>query len=169
LGRALGVLGAAVGRIEKIKVIRIGAIIKKKKATSKGAAKNTGKKKNAKKGKKRLDPAEVRKDIAQMVDWEAAVMVQAVIDEGKKGQLATVKYLLEMAEIYPASTDGSQASAEEDSLARTLLHRLNLPEEPIVRDEEDEPESEERPAADLKKASGAETESDSKSKDPVLR
>jgi hypothetical protein len=169
LGRALGVLGAAVGRIEKIKVIRIGAIIKKKKATSKGAAKNTGKKKNAKKGKKRLDPAEVRKDIAQMVDWEAAVMVQAVIDEGKKGQLATVKYLLEMAEIYPASTDGSQASAEEDSLARTLLHRLNLPEEPIVRDEEDEPESEERTAAELAKDGGAERESDGESKDPALR
>jgi hypothetical protein len=166
-------LGAAVGRIEKIKVIRIGAIIKKKKATSKGAAKNTGKKKNAKKGKKRLDPAEVRKDIAQMVDWEAAVMVQAVIDEGKKGQLATVKYLLEMAEIYPASTDGSQASAEEDSLARTLLHRLNLPEEPIVRDEEDEPESEERTAAELAKDGGAEREaereSDGESKDPALR
>jgi len=125
-------------------VIRIGAIIKKKKATSTRATKGTQKKKNT---KKKLDPAEVRKDIAQMVDWEAAVMVQAVIDEGKKGQLATVKYLLEMAEIYPASTDGSQGSADEDSLAKTLLHRLNLPEEPIVRDEGDEPESAEKAAA----------------------
>ncbi len=154
-----------MGRIEKIKVIRIGAIIRKKKAKSKTTAKKTGKKKHA---KKTLDPAEVRKDIAQMVDWEAAVMVQAVIDEGKKGQLATVKYLLEMAQIYPASTDGSQASAEEDSLARTLLHRLNLPEEPIARDEGDEPESAEKPAADLGKACGGEPEGDGESKDPVL-
>jgi hypothetical protein len=153
-----------LGRIEKIKVIRVGAIIRKKKATSKTAAKKTGTKKKA---KKRLDPAEVRKDIAQMVDWEAAVMVQAVIDEGKKGQLATVKYLLEMAEIYPASTDGSQGTAEEDSLARTLLHRLNLPEEPIGRDEEDEPEGGERPTAGLRKASGAEVEGDGETKDPV--
>jgi hypothetical protein len=161
-------LEAALGRIEKIKVIRIGAIIRKKKATGKRAGENTGKEKNAKRGKKRLDPAEVRKDIAQMVDWEAAVMVQAVIDEGKKGQLATVKYLLEMAQIYPASTDGSQASAEEDSLAKTLLHRLNLPEEPIGRDEEDEPDSVEKPAADLGKAGASGREGDGESKDPVL-
>jgi hypothetical protein len=157
-------LGAALGGIGKIKVIRIGAIIRKKKVTSKSAEKKTGKKKNAKKGKKTLDPAQVRKDIAQMVDWEAAVMVQAVIDEGKKGQLATVKYLLEMAEIYPASTDGSQASAEEDSLAKTLLHRLNLPEEPIGRDEEEEAEGGEKPAGELGKAGGAEEGS----KDPAL-
>jgi hypothetical protein len=157
-----------LSRIEKIKVIRIGAIIRKKKATSTRVEEKTGKKKNATKGKKTLDPAQVRKDIAQMVDWEAAVMVQAVIDEGKKGQLATVKYLLEMAEIYPASTDGSQASAEEDSLAKTLLHRLNLPEEPIGRDEdeEDEPKKAEEPGA--AKAGGAERESDGESTDPVL-
>lgn len=155
-------------RIEKIKVIRVRAIVKGKKATSKQAGNKTGKEKNAKTGKKTLDPAEVRKDIAQMVDWEAAVMVQAVIDEGKKGQLATVKYLLEMAEIYPASTDGSQASAEEDSLAKTLLHRLNLPEEPIARDEDDESEGAEKPAADLGKAGGADPERDHESKDPVL-
>jgi hypothetical protein len=157
-----------LGRIEKIKVIRVRAIIKKEQATSKTAAKKTGKKKNAKRGRKTLDPAAVRKDIAQMVDWEAAVMVQAVIDEGKKGQLATVKYLLEMAQIYPASTDGSQASAEEDSLAKTLLHRLNLPEEPIGRDEEDEAESAEKAAAEVGQAGAAEREGDGGNKDPGL-
>jgi hypothetical protein len=157
-----------LGRIQKIKVIRIGAIIKKHKATTKTAAKKSGDGKRAKKVKKTLDPAAVRKNIAQMVDWEAAVMVQAVIDEGKKGQLATVKYLLEMAEIYPASTDGSQASAEEDSLAKTLLHRLNLPEEPIGRDEEDEPESAEKSAADGGQAGGAEGDGGGESKGSVL-
>ena len=156
-----------MARIEKIKVIRVRALIKKK-AASITAAKKTGTRKNAKKGKKRLDPAEVRKDMAQMVEWEAAVMMQAVIDEGKKGQLATVKYLFEMAEIYPASTDGSHASAEEDSLAKTLLHRLNLPEEPIAREEEDEPESTSKPATDLEKSCGADPEGDGDSKDPVL-
>ncbi len=140
----------------------------KKKAASKTRAKKAGKKTDAKRGKKTLDPVEVRKDIAQMVDWEAAVMVRAVIDEGKKGQLATVKYLLEMAEIYPASTDGSQASAEEDSLAKTLLHRLNLPEEPIGRDEEDEPESTEKRVAPMEKTCEAEPEGDDAGKDPVL-
>lgn len=109
----------------------------KKKATSKRASKKTAKKKT-KRGKQELNPKEVRKELAQMVRSEAAVMTQAVIDEGKKGQLATVKYLFEMAEIHPESTDGSHATAEEDSLAKTLLHRMNLPEEPIARDEEDD-------------------------------
>jgi hypothetical protein len=156
-----------LGRFGKFKAIRIGEIIKKKKATSERTAKKTGKKNNAKKGKKKLDPAEVRKDIAQMVDWEAAVMVQAVIDEGKKGQLATVKYLLEMAEIYPAATDGSQATVEEDSLAKTLLHRLNLPEEPIARDEEDEPVVVKK-VAKVEETGEAEAERDGESKDPVV-
>ena len=111
----------------------------KKKAKSKSSAKTAAKKNHAKKDKKDLNPAEVRKDIAQMVDSQAATMAQAVIDEGKKGQLATVKYLFEMAEIFPGSTDGSQATQDEESLAKTLLRRLDLPEEPVVRDEEDPP------------------------------
>ena len=74
-----------------------------------------------------------------MVESHAAKMAQAVIGEGEKGQLATVKYLFEMAEIYPASTDGSHATADEDCLARTLLDRLDIPTEPVGRDEEDEP------------------------------
>jgi hypothetical protein len=109
----------------------------KKKATSKRATKKTAKKK-PRKGKAELNLKEVRKELAQMVGLEATTMTRAVIDEGKKGQLATVKYLFEMAEIYPASTDGSQATVDEDSLAKTLLRRMNLPEEPIARDEEDD-------------------------------
>ena len=44
-----------------------------------------------------------------------------------------------MAEIYPAATDGSHATADEECLARTLLNRLDLPTEPLGREEEDEP------------------------------
>jgi|SRR5580658_235056 hypothetical protein len=109
----------------------------KKKATSKKATKKAAKKKT-RKGKPELNFKDVRKELAQMVGSEATTMTQAVIDEGKKGQLATVKYLFEMAEIYPASTDGSQATVDEDSLAKTLLRRMNLPEEPIKRDEEED-------------------------------
>jgi len=73
-----------------------------------------------------------------MVEAEAAKMAEAAIGEGKKGQLATVRYLFEMASIFPAPTDGGQATNEEDCLAQTLLRRLNLPEVPIARDEEDD-------------------------------
>src|SRR5450631_1612168 len=98
----------------------------KKKAKSKAIKKKTAKKKSAGK-KKEFNPAEVRKSIAIMVESEAEEMAEAVIGEGKKGQLATVKYLFEVAKIYPEATDGSQASADEECLAATLLRRLDLP------------------------------------------
>ena len=154
----------------------------KKKANSKAALRTNGKKKSPSKSKGKnkneLNPAEVRKDISQMVKSEAATMAQAVIDEGKKGQLAPVKYLLELAKIFPEATDGSKATEDEDCLARTLLRRLDLPEEPIARDEEDEPKaasaSAEKPAAvtsasvDEAKDSGLELESREQKKEPVV-
>jgi hypothetical protein len=113
----------------------------RKTSKSKTTTKKIAKKRISRKSKKELNPAGVRKNIAQMVESEAAKMAKAVIDEGKKGQLATVKYLFEMAEIYPASTDGSHATADEDCLARTLLNRMDVPDDPVARDEEDEPKT----------------------------
>ena len=146
----------------------------KKTAKSKTAGKPKSKK-TSRKGKKDFNPAEVRKDIAQMVDSQAVTMAQAVIDEGKKGQLATVKYLFEVAEIYPPSTDGSHATTNDDSLAQTLMRRLNLPDEPVGRDEEDAPKaasSAKEPAAkseseNAQKDAGSEPEGGGESKDPV--
>ena len=147
----------------------------KKKAKSKTAAKTAAKKKSSKKIKKELNPAEVRKDISQMVKSEAKEMAEAVIGEGKKGQLATVRYLFEMANIFPEATDGSQASADEDCLARTLLNRLDLPEEPIGRDEEDEPRASTSAAKMVPKAdedetknAGSEPQPGEASKEPVV-
>jgi hypothetical protein len=142
----------------------------KKKAKGKTEAKKSAKKKSGGKSKKQLNPAEVRKELVQMVGAEATLMTQAVIDEGKKGQLATVKYLLEMAAIYPASTDGSNATENEDCLARTLLNRLDLPDEPIARDEEDEPRAVTvavKTESEGKKGSGAESESGESGVDAV--
>ena len=127
-----------------------------KKTKSKASAKKAAKKSKPEKRKKEFNPADVRRDIAQMVDSQAARMTQAVIDEGMKGQLATVKYLFEVAEIYPASTDGSYATREEESLAQTLLRRLDLPDDPVGRDEEDEPKA----AMPADKPSGTPTHDD---------
>jgi len=49
---------------------------------------------------KELNPSAVRKDIAAKVEAEAGELAKAVIEEGKKGQLATVKYLFEMAHTH---------------------------------------------------------------------
>jgi hypothetical protein len=141
----------------------------KKKAVGKTSPKKSAKKqkKNLKRGKKELDPVELRKDIEHMVKSEAGEIAGAVIGEGKKGQLATVKYLFEMAKIFPPSTDGSQASAEEDCLAKTLLHRLNLPEEPISRDEDGETEGARKMESGVGNGE-AMPHGDGESKDPVL-
>jgi len=103
----------------------------KKKAKSKKAAKKVSKKRTP---RKQLDPAKVRQEIAGMVKSGAKKITQAVISHAYNGELAPAKYLLEMAGVFPAMTDGSEASAEEDSLAKTLLDRLNIPDEPVVHD-----------------------------------
>jgi hypothetical protein len=107
----------------------------KKKAKGKAAKKKTATKKN----QKQLDPAEVRQEIAGIVKSGAKEITEAVIVHAMQGELAPAKYLLEMAGVYPPVTDGSMSSSDEDCLAKTLLHRLNLPEEPIKQDEDDEP------------------------------
>jgi len=144
----------------------------KKKAKSKKAAKKSGKGKRSTKSKKELSPADVRKDIAEMVKSEAETMAQAVIDEGKKGQLTTVKYLFEMAEIYPPQTDQGQATAEEESLAETLLHRLNIPTEPVKLDDDDAEDESSAAEAAGKQAreeeDGGSAEAGEESKDPVV-
>ena len=163
-----------MGEKQILKEAEYGAMIKKK-AKSKAIKKKTAKKKSAGK-KKEFNPAEVRKSIAIMVESEAEEMVEAVIGEGKKGQLATVKYLFEVAKIYPEVTDGSQASADEECLSATLLRRLDLPLEPVVRDEEDlpkSPTSPEKPSAKPEdevegKESGSEGEGCEENKESVL-
>lgn len=73
-------------------------MIKKKGKKSKPAAKKAAaKKKSSSKGKKEKDTAEVRRELVKMVKDNAHEMVEAVIGEGKKGQVSPVKYLLEEA------------------------------------------------------------------------
>jgi hypothetical protein len=112
-------------------------MMNKKAKKSKPTAKKAAKKKGASSQKKELNPAEVRKDISMLVEVDAKEMAQAVIVEGKKGQLAPVKYLFEMAHIFPPASDEGQATTHEDSLAQTLLQRLNLPDTPMVADQDD--------------------------------
>jgi hypothetical protein len=112
------------------------AMMKKKIKSDPADKKSTSKSKPARR-KKELNPESVRDGISKLVKSHAEKMAEAVIEEGEKGQLATVKYLFEVAQIFPPSTDGSQATSEEDSLAKTLLDRLNIPDKP-VHGEDDE-------------------------------
>jgi hypothetical protein len=117
-----------------------GAMIKKK--AKKTAARKIAKKKVNATTKKEAEahPAEVRKEVSLMVEEQAATMAQAVINKGKTGQLATVKYLFEVAGVFPPTNESKEGTPEEDSLAKTLLTRLNIPLEPIKHDEDEDEE-----------------------------
>ena len=104
----------------------------KKKAKSKKTPKKTQRKTKRKVSSKELHPAEVRKEIAAKVEAQADELADAVIEEGKKGQLATVKYLCEMAHIFPEVF--AEDPANDESLAATLLNKLGVPLEPVIHD-----------------------------------
>ncbi len=111
----------------------------KKKAKSKAAKTVKAKGKSASpRAKKESNPAEVRKDISKIVQSGARRIARAVMEQATTGQLAPAKYLFEVAGIYPALTDGSSATEDEDCFARTLMNRLDLPDKPIALDDEDE-------------------------------
>jgi hypothetical protein len=113
----------------------------KKKAKSKAAKTKTGKvkgKRRSPRAKKESNPAEVRKDISKFVQSGAKRIAKAVMEQATTGQLAQAKYLFEVAGIYPALTDGTFGTEDEDCLAKTLMNRLDLPDKPIALDDEDE-------------------------------
>jgi hypothetical protein len=81
----------------------------------------------------------LRRQITELVARNAAAMVQQAIDAvNEEGQYQAIKYLFEMVGLYPASA--TEDSPIEDSLVKTLLHRLGLPEgvplEPLQRKKE---------------------------------
>ncbi len=115
--------------------------MKKTKITGKGKTAKKKSRKAAKSTKKEeLNPEATRIDIALMVQSSAREIAEAVIEEAKKGQLTPAKYLLEVGGVYPAAVDGSlSVSAREESLAETLLNRLNIPTTPLKMEEDEEP------------------------------
>ncbi len=104
------------------------------KAKAKTSRKRTSKKKAGSKGTKgTVDLTSVRQQITSLVGTEAVGMVATTIEEVDKGHYAAMKYLFEMVGLYPAAAP--EEVAGENSLAKTLLRRLGLPEETISETE----------------------------------
>jgi len=80
-----------------------------------------------KKALKRVDLGVVREQITNLVGNRAVDMVETTMDEVNKGHYLAMKYLFEMVGLCPATTP--EEALQEDSLARTLLRRLRLPED----------------------------------------
>jgi hypothetical protein len=106
-----------------------------KKAPGKTAEQSVPKKRTSK--TKQVNAAQVYEQIAETVREQAPEIAQALIDRALNGDPAAAKYLFELARIFPSSDETNAGAKEEESLAKTLMHRLNLPEEPIKMDEDD--------------------------------
>ena len=83
----------------------------------------------AKRSKKPVDLADVRKQIETMVGAAAIDMVETTIAEVDKGHYAAMKFLFEMVGLYPAGAQ--EAAPSEDGLAEALAKRWALPDEEV--------------------------------------
>jgi len=118
-----------------------------KKSKPKATAETAAKKSSAK-TQKPANPVEMRQSVTDMVESEMMNITHAVVEEAKKGQLATVKYLFEVSGVYPGATGLSQAKPEEgETLARMLLTRLGVPLEPAISPDDEVREQVSTPAA----------------------
>jgi hypothetical protein len=80
-----------------------------------------------KKTLKQVDLRVVQQQITNLVGNRAVDMVETTMEEVGKGHYLAMKYLFEMVGLCPATAP--EEAHQEDSLARTLLRRLRLPEE----------------------------------------
>ena len=89
------------------------------------------------------DLSVLRRQITNLVARNAVAMVQQAIDAvNDQGQYQAIKYLFEMIGLYPAS--GGDDSDDEDSLVKTLLRQLALPEG-VVHERASEKKNSQRP------------------------
>jgi len=96
-----------------------------------GSGRKDSKQRQARRGsRKPVDLRQIRQEITNLVGKEAGPMVESAIEEAHKGHFGAMKYLFEIVGLYPAGD--TEAGPKDNSLARTLLHRLGLPEEPTL-------------------------------------
>lgn len=71
-----------------------------------------------------VDLAQIRSQITQAVGRRAVRMVDSAMDEVEGGHYLAMKYLFEIAGLYPSNA--SVESTEEDSLSKILLRNLGV-------------------------------------------
>lgn len=81
----------------------------------------------SKKALKPVDLGAIRERITNLVGDRAVAMVETTMDEVDKGHYLAMKYLFEMVGLCPAAD--TEETTQGDSLAKTLLRRLQLSEE----------------------------------------
>src|ERR1700690_1218872 len=81
--------------------------------------------------RKPVDMEAIRNEINSLVGSQAVDLVETTIAEANKGHYAAMKYLFEMVGLYPA-VEQEEAAPGEDSLARTLLRRIGVPNDSLM-------------------------------------
>jgi len=99
----------------------------KKPNTGKGRRRSKKNSPVSKQALKRIDLGVVREQITNLVGNRAVEMVETTMEEVGKGHYLAMKCLFELIGLSPAAT--AEEASEEDSLAKILLRRLQLPEE----------------------------------------
>jgi len=92
------------------------------------------------------DAAQAREDVKGRVRRAAGGIADELIKVAMSGQLATAKYLFEVAGLYPAT---EEAEPQENSLAYILLKRLGLPTDPLDEETDSKERTVERDAMDV--------------------
>ena len=98
-----------------------------KTVNKKTKVKRRAKKQPAAKGAKKIDREAVREKVASMVASEVEDMVNAAIGEGNKGHFQAMKYLFEVAGIFPAGQT-PEGDERETSFSELLCKQLELAE-----------------------------------------
>jgi hypothetical protein len=80
-----------------------------------------------------VDVAEAREKVASLVTASASEIASSVIEKAIAGELASAKYLFEVAGLYPAQEEPPVALTE-DSQAYALLRRMASPSETGICD-----------------------------------
>jgi hypothetical protein len=105
-------------------------------ASKKKSAGSRGKRETAKKAQA-VDLCEERQKVKNVIGGKAEELVTAVVEDAvKKAAAQPMKMLFEMIGLFPESAEERKAAADDQSLAKTLLERLGLSDEPVLSEEE---------------------------------
>jgi hypothetical protein len=109
-----------------------------------GKKKASGKKSTSKaKQVEAIDLREVRVKVKNVIGDKAEELVKAVTEDAvKKAQAQPMRMLFEMIGLFPESQEERDAAGDDQALAKVLLERLGLPDEPATSDEEAEEQRE---------------------------
>jgi hypothetical protein len=83
------------------------------------------------------DMRDVRRKVKNVICEKASQIAKAVAEDvANKAQVQSMKMLFEVIGLFPESAEEKRAAGDDQALAKVLLERLGLPDDPVVNEEE---------------------------------